>query len=185
MRSAHRVSYAANVGEIPNGMFVLHKCDTPACVNPAHLFLGDARDNMVDATKKGRSSFARASAKQRAEWAQKRLAQEDGRRPDTARKGWILRRENGLEHTLTTEQSSERSRKTQATCRERYGKLGSTHSVTPEQRREAARKGWSDLTPEARAQRAKMLADARRRARESRPPRRLLFNLLAPRVRAA
>jgi hypothetical protein len=52
---AHRVSYIVNFGEIPKGLFVLHRCDNPLCVNPLHLFLGTKRDNIIDAIKKGRA----------------------------------------------------------------------------------------------------------------------------------
>lgn len=51
---AHRVAWSLTYGEIPDGIHVLHKCDTPACVRPAHLFLGDHRANMADMANKGR-----------------------------------------------------------------------------------------------------------------------------------
>ena len=51
---AHIISYKLYVGPIPDGMLVLHSCDTPACVNPDHLHLGDQADNMIEASERGR-----------------------------------------------------------------------------------------------------------------------------------
>lgn len=51
---AHRVFYRHHKGDIPDGMSVLHRCDTPACVNPDHLFLGDTVTNVRDMMTKGR-----------------------------------------------------------------------------------------------------------------------------------
>jgi hypothetical protein len=51
---AHRVAWAIYYGDTTK--FVLHKCDNPPCVNPAHLFLGTQLDNMHDCTSKGRKT---------------------------------------------------------------------------------------------------------------------------------
>jgi hypothetical protein len=52
--SAHRIAYETYIGEIPAGKVICHHCDTPSCVNPAHLYAGSRRDNRLDAVKKGR-----------------------------------------------------------------------------------------------------------------------------------
>lgn len=54
MIKAHRLSWILSNGEIPDNLCVLHKCDTPQCVNPEHLFLGTPADNNIDKMNKGR-----------------------------------------------------------------------------------------------------------------------------------
>lgn len=51
---AHRAAYEVWVGPIPEGHWVLHKCDYPPCMNPADLFTGTRQDNIDDMVAKGR-----------------------------------------------------------------------------------------------------------------------------------
>jgi len=54
VQRAHRVAWMETNGEIPKGVVVCHKCDTPSCINPGHLFLGTQKDNITDMINKGR-----------------------------------------------------------------------------------------------------------------------------------
>ena len=53
---AHRLAWHLAKGPIPAGLEVLHRCDNPACCNPAHLFLGTETDNQADKLAKGRQA---------------------------------------------------------------------------------------------------------------------------------
>lgn len=53
---AHVASWIIHYGPVPQGHCVLHRCDVPACVNPAHLWIGNRDDNNKDRAAKGRSA---------------------------------------------------------------------------------------------------------------------------------
>src|SRR5712664_64925 len=55
-QQVHRLSWLRNKGPIPEGLFVLHKCDNRKCLNPDHLFLGNHADNAADREAKGRGA---------------------------------------------------------------------------------------------------------------------------------
>ena len=69
--SAHRVSYALNYGEIPEGYEICHKCDNPLCINPEHLFLGTRADNIADRERKGRNVIFTGEEQARAKLTKK------------------------------------------------------------------------------------------------------------------
>ena len=52
--TTHRVAWILQFGEIPDGLDVCHTCDNTWCVNPHHLWLGTAHDNLMDMASKGR-----------------------------------------------------------------------------------------------------------------------------------
>ena len=93
---AHRVSYALFVGDIDEGMMILHSCDTPRCINPDHLSQGTHEENMREKVERGRAPrgeqhvAAKLTADDVAEikrlratgeWSQSRLARKFGISP--------------------------------------------------------------------------------------------------------
>jgi len=52
---AHRRAWEFAMGPIPKGAYICHRCDVPGCVNPDHLFLGTAKQNSEDMSRKGRA----------------------------------------------------------------------------------------------------------------------------------
>jgi hypothetical protein len=54
LRRAHRLSFEMHHGPVPDGLYVLHSCDRPCCVNPSHLRIGTQRENYEDSVARGR-----------------------------------------------------------------------------------------------------------------------------------
>jgi hypothetical protein len=58
-RLVHRIAYELTYGPIMPGVHCLHRCDTPQCCRPDHLWLGSQTDNMRDMVDKGRAGPTR------------------------------------------------------------------------------------------------------------------------------
>jgi hypothetical protein len=68
----HRIAAIIHLGYTPETkLLVMHRCDTPACFNPAHLQIGTQRENMSDAAAKGRMRGKKLTPEQVAEIKQK------------------------------------------------------------------------------------------------------------------
>lgn len=52
----HRIAYRLFCGSVPPGAMVLHECGNAQCVNPYHLYLGDAAQNAIDREQHGKTA---------------------------------------------------------------------------------------------------------------------------------
>lgn len=59
---AHRVARSVFTEPVPNGAVIIHSCDNPPCINPAHLRSGTVAENNADAVEKGRNRGAKGTA---------------------------------------------------------------------------------------------------------------------------
>lgn len=75
-RRSHRVAYEVANRGIPEGAWVLHKCDNKTCVNPAHLYAGNPKDNTQDSIEAGTHPF-HTQFKQGDPSPNRRLSRED------------------------------------------------------------------------------------------------------------
>lgn len=80
MFKVHRLSWLIHYGDMPEiegsdyrGTCVLHKCDNPSCVNPAHLFLGTHKENMTDMINKGRKNASKGEHRYNSKLTEKRV----------------------------------------------------------------------------------------------------------------
>lgn len=131
---AHRVEYERAKGPIKPGLVLLHECDNPPCVNPAHLRPGTRAENTADMYAKKRARpFGRnqtLTPAERDDVAERYLAGQDAA---------DLAQEFGVSRSYVTTLGSKRARETDRTRQTASGRRGGKR-LTDAQRAEIARR---------------------------------------------
>lgn len=137
---AHRVAWELTNGKIPEGLWVLHKCDNPKCCNPDHLFLGTHQDNMDDAVSKQRMAHGENHGLKR---HPERIArgEKSGARlhPETVQRGMDCGASKLTDDQVREIRASYVPRKTTGYLADKFGVHGETI------RRVVARKIWKHV----------------------------------------
>jgi hypothetical protein len=137
--TAHRMSYIIYNGNIPSGMMVCHRCDTPICVNPEHLFLGTAADNTRDKIAKGRANVLSGTD---APWSKLTPAQVEAILSDT-RRLWVIAADYGVSiSTISRVQLGQSYTRENGTRRERKP-IPSRAGGWPKGRKISSRNGFT------------------------------------------
>lgn len=134
VKSTHRLAFEDRFGEIPDGMFVCHRCDNPSCINVDHLFLGTNEDNVQDMKSKGRAAWAN---KEMPDWIKDRIRKANATAVRTVSEAQRLK---------TSEMMKKRWESPE--WREKFSELMSGENnpcsgVMPQERREKFKESWA------------------------------------------
>ena len=92
-----RYSYSKYVGEIPEGMFILHSCDNRPCVLPSHLRVGTASDNMKDMGERNKTRTYGSPRASHCKRGHERTPESNWTSPTTGRRTCrVCRKENRI-----------------------------------------------------------------------------------------
>lgn len=105
--AAHRMSYEIYVGPIPAGFAILHACDNPPCVNPAHLRTSTQSENIKEMWRRGRSRSQILDMNDKAREAVRKISEDDVRAIRARHAaGGVTQKQLGSEYGITNVQVS-------------------------------------------------------------------------------